>query len=82
MTRENLVDAIYSNTSEWSCTHDCVDDIDCKVCCDNQLKKYEDKIGKEKQNEIIERIVTDLLHNPLVTIDKFNLIEDLERLKG
>jgi len=71
MTRENLIQAIYDNTDEWSCNHPCphTNEEDnpkdvCMKCAVRMLDRYEQEIRAkviEKAKELIKvRLVDNL----------------------
>lgn len=58
MTRENLIQAIYDNTDDWSCQYTCPHTMEeenpqavCMECADKLLAEYEKKIRADAIEE-------------------------------
>lgn len=60
MTRENLIQAIYENTEDWSCQEPCMHimeekdpSIVCRKCAEKQLAEYEAKVRADATNKFV-----------------------------
>lgn len=65
MTRDNLVQAIYDNTDEWSCKSPCPHIMEeenpkdvCMKCAEKQLAEYEQQLKADAIDEFKDILLT------------------------